>query len=92
MLDKAIQRVIQQIQFELSICWFGATQEKNPSYNLLLIGWANNQEEDVIIKEYSKTWGSKMLSAEQMDGECAKIPSSISWTYKVRSSKQNEES
>lgn len=28
MLDKAIQRVVQQIQFGLSICWFGATQEK----------------------------------------------------------------
>lgn len=31
---------------------------------------------NVIIKEYDKTWGSKLLNAEQMDGEYANILSS----------------
>lgn len=82
MLDKAIQRVIWQIQFELSSCRFGATQEKRMS---------KQSRRNVIIKEYDKTWGSKLLNAEQMDGEYSKILSSIFWAYKVRLPRQNEE-
>lgn len=47
---------------------------------------------NVIIKEYDKTSGTKLLSAEQIDGEYAKMPSSIIWRHEVRSPRQNKES
>lgn len=42
-----------------------------------------SRRRNVIIKEYGKTWGIKLLIPEQMDGEYTKIPSSISWRHKV---------
>lgn len=72
--------------------WARPLRRKKPSYSLSLVGRANScgWRRNVIIK--GKTWENGLLRAEQMDGECIKIASSISWRYRPTPARWAEES